>query len=149
MSAFGAGCDDKTQEQAGQTIEPVTVNGEIAAFLNENLHSILHDDIGGEDFCMQINDLNQLPEENHAGEPFEYPDMTGIDFDTHTLVLGYYAAANGGWNLTGKELVADSDKMTMYLSIDKTANGTPTFIPKTFWGLYPKLASKPINVIHK
>jgi hypothetical protein len=128
---------------------------EVAAFFDENLHRIaqpiFHKDntVHRIDTCVMIN----------SSDEFNFPDgipaeLSAIDFDTYTLVIGQWGRGNTCPYLMSQSLVVEKNVAIINLTIEyKPEEGflyEQFALPVPFWGLYPKITAETIhtNVKH-
>ncbi len=135
-------------QNVGAEIKPVPVGKELSEVLWKNLIEILMS-IGyyeGEEDCMMVDSMDEFPKVDFDGNPIQFPH---IDFENHTLVVGFYPAWNGGVYIADQNIVIGADEITMTQTL-KNSDGfyNQAAIPKPFWSLYPKLPRKPINVVY-
>lgn len=145
----GAGCNKEGDFPNG--IKPITPRGEAAnqltAFFDSNVRMIslilMPYEYGVKDTCIMINSADELPQVDFEGNPVEYPD---INFNDYTLVIGHWVNT-GGKYLVSQSIVSKQDEATINLIIGQSEgiHSLPV-IPVFFWGLYPKITSRTIDM---
>lgn len=151
ISALCAGfvaCHEPNGTEQKERIEPVPVNqigNEVNDYLNKNAGRIaqsafgLPDESNLTDRCAMINSLEEMPE------------LTFIDFNSHTLVIGQYVTG-GARYLSSQNLVAEQDSVTLNITVENPGGLQSSDVRVDyFWALYPKIEAKQIgiNVIRK
>jgi hypothetical protein len=128
---------------------------EVTAFFDENAYLIgqaiiaqEYDNLGDFKFadkCVMINSAEKLPAINgYDDTPLKYP---AIGFDTYTLIIGQYVAIHGGIYLRGQAVVAEPEAAIMNIRLGAFDGPHDDAIQlKGFWGLYPKIDAKTINM---
>ncbi len=105
----------------GTEINPVQVDDMIA--LSEDLAQLVSTvcrDIRGEEGCIMINSMEELPEVDYLGNPISPP---AIDFNSHTLVIGAIREGGGGWVLSDQSVVVGSKDISLRIRADRPYSG--------------------------
>ncbi len=148
------------QNSEGTEIQPIPVNemsDEVADFFNDfqslrtlgktifrkvNESGVII--ITPTDSCVVVNSMEELPEVDCYGNPFEFPV---IDFDSHMLVVGVFAD-KGGEHVVSQRFTVEQNIASMNITVGHRDDGDfhPAMdIPGYFWGIYPKTAITSIN----
>jgi hypothetical protein len=141
---LGTGCD-KDNEQSKGYVKP---EKNLERMLNENIVVILRNAGYNEPIldAVMINSMEEMPKADFDGNPLEFPE---IDFKSHTLIVGFHVAWNGGVYIADRMVDVGASEITLTLIL-KVAEGphNEADIPKPFWILCPKLPTMPINIVY-
>ena len=142
-----AGCDNSEE-----VIKQISPNNDVIVFFEEHLSpysggaesDCFFVDIDRQkSICVLINSVEEF-RNNFSGSSTMLPE---IDFKSHTLIIGQYCGMPGsGYYVADQNLILESKKLELNLYVKFPEY---TFAVETrmyYWGIYPKLRNKPINV---
>ena len=135
-------------EHDSDLIESVLPNEGIAAFFEQHLPSF-SGFISELFFVGQngnrvivINSMNEL-RRHVSSTSVELPD---IDFNSYTLIIGQQQMSGTGYRLIDQSLVVGSRMLELTLTVEVPEGSFTIICPLYFWGLFPKLPRRSINV---
>jgi hypothetical protein len=161
LCAAFAACNtpkEQGQKEEGTEIQPVPVSemsGEVAAFFEGNVALIVgaiffeQNDWENRKFvdaCVMINSAEEFGRIDFRGET--PPELPTIDFNSYTLVIGQWVTVNPRYSLASRTLVIKQNEATMKLIVGASGPYFYSYMPmpEYFWGLYPKIYAKAINM---
>jgi hypothetical protein len=69
-----------------------------------------------------------------------------IDFNSHSLIVGQYQMGGSGYSVDTQNIVIDSKKMTLNISVKCSESSFAVMCPLYYWGIYPKIQDKSIKI---
>ncbi len=136
---------DNSQERTIKTVDETPAQVE-AFFSDVNTAMWVNRKILGftyrkNEICI-INSQEELSNLYNGDKP-----LPEIDFSKYTLLVGHVLAAHSGHLLERTELTEKDGSLTLYVYIRALDEGLAVITPILYWGLYPKLSQKEINVV--
>ena len=134
-----------------EVIEPIIPGDGVIAFFEEHLppYSGAESDCFFVDIdhqksiCVLINSVEEF-RNNFSCSSTMLPE---IDFKSHTLIIGqYYPIRESSYKVINQELVVKSKEIELNLYVTSPEYTFATQTRLYYWGIYPKLRNKPINV---
>jgi hypothetical protein len=141
-----AGCDNSEE-----VIKQISPDNDVIAFFEEHLppYSGAESDCFFVDIdhqksiCVLINSVEEFRNNFSCSSTM----LTEIDFKSHTLVIGqYYPIRESSCKVINQELVVKSKEIELNLYVTNPESSFPAETRMYYWGIYPKLRNKPINV---
>jgi hypothetical protein len=140
-------CADNANLLNNGSIEPVFPDNNVIAFFEKHLPSIsgLRSDcfILPENTCLMINNLEELRRRIINDNSIEVPV---IDFKSYTLVVGQYVVPTTGYYVIEQHIAVGTEKHVLHIVVHKPEAAFAAISELYFWGLYPKLSTKPIDL---
>ena len=151
-------CNNTKEGHKSVVINPVKPSDEVIAFFEEHLPplysgteapggSFFFLDLGKfESICLMINSVEEF--RDIASCPFD--NLPAIDFESYTLIIGQQLVGNPVcYRITEQNIINEPKKIGLNIAFknpDPECWALGISVSLRYWGIYPKLQIKPINV---
>jgi hypothetical protein len=134
----------------GKTFIPVLPNTHVIAFFEEHLpigsstreSNLFFGYDNKKNECVIINSMTELRKSTIS----LLSNLPQIDFKIYTLIIGQHQMPTSGHAVIDQCIIVDSHTLELNLTVNSPHSVWPIVCPMYYWGLYPKLPMKPINV---
>ena len=131
-----------------EIVKPIVQNDEINVFFEEHLpvfsgtRSECFFVDNNENKCIIINSTDELRKIFSCSIDL----LPTIDFKSYTLIIGQYQMPGTAYSIDEQSILIESKKIELNINVQCPEGSFGVICPLYYWGIYPKIQNKTIDI---